>query len=101
MAVAGTEAKEKLINKIIAALGSDYVGCSGGKYYFNSMENGKLKQVCISMTCPKVTLESEQGDWDWSTNESTSTSTPINTEPAKITDTEINNLKAMLERLNL
>ena len=38
----GNDAKEKLISKIIAALGSDYVGCIDKKYYFNSEEKTQV-----------------------------------------------------------
>lgn len=49
----GNEAKEKLMNKIIAALGDSYIGMYDKKYYFNSIEDGVPKQVAISLTCPK------------------------------------------------
>lgn len=49
----GEEAKTKLINKIIEALGDSYIGCVDKKYYFISYENGSEKQVAISLTCPK------------------------------------------------
>lgn len=49
----GEEAKTKLINKIIEALGDSYIGCVDKKYYFVSYENGSEKQVAISLTCPK------------------------------------------------
>ena len=50
----GEEAKTKLINKIIEALGDSYIGCVDKKYYFISYENGSEKQVAISLTCPKA-----------------------------------------------
>lgn len=49
----GNEAKEKLMNKIIAALGDSYIGMYDKKYYFNSIEDGAPKQVAIALTCPK------------------------------------------------
>ena len=49
----GEEAKTKLINKIIDALGDVYIGCVDKKYYFTSYENGIEKQVAITLTCPK------------------------------------------------
>lgn len=52
----GEEAKTKLINKIINALGNDYIGCVDKKYYFTSYENGTEKQVAIALTCPKAPI---------------------------------------------
>lgn len=58
MAGKGSEAKTNLMNKIIAALGSDYVGAEDGKkFYFNSTEASQTVQVCLTMTCPKVPFE--------------------------------------------
>lgn len=54
---AGEIAKNKLIEKIIKALGDSYLGCIDKKYYFMSEENGVQKQVAISMTCPKNIIE--------------------------------------------
>lgn len=53
----GEIAKNKLMNKIIQALGDSYLGCIDKKYYFISEENGSPKQVALSMTCPKNTIE--------------------------------------------
>lgn len=50
----GTEAKQLVINKIKELFGTDFLGESGGKIYLNSKENGEVKVVAISMTCPKV-----------------------------------------------
>lgn len=58
MAGKGSEAKANLMNRIISALGSDYVGAEDGKkFYFNSTEAGQTVQVCLTMTCPKVPFE--------------------------------------------
>ena len=49
----GNEAKTNLMNKIVAALGENYIGEFEKKHYFWSTENGEQVQVAISMTCPK------------------------------------------------
>lgn len=58
---AGEIAKNKLMEKIIKALGNSYLGCIDKKYYFMSEENGAQKQVAISLTCPKNTIEVKGG----------------------------------------
>lgn len=57
MAKNNSEAKEKLINKIIAALGDSYLGIYDKKYYFISEGNGEKVQVAISLSCPNVPIE--------------------------------------------
>lgn len=58
MAVKGTEAKERLMKKIIGAVpAEDYVGCVDKKYYFWSIEDGQKTQVCLTLTCPKTPVE--------------------------------------------
>lgn len=58
MAVKGTEAKERLMKKIITAMpAEDYVGCVDKKYYFWSVEDGQKTQVCMTLTCPKTPVE--------------------------------------------
>lgn len=63
MAVKGTEAKTRLMNKIIAAIpAEDYAGCLDKKYYFWSMEDGVRTQVCLTLTCPKTPIEIDEGN---------------------------------------
>ena len=67
----GNEAKEKIINKIIAALQDSYIACHDKKYYFWSEENGQKVQIAITLTCPKSmisvdTTADSGGDWDFS-----------------------------------
>lgn len=63
MAVKGTEAKTRLMNKIIAAIPEeDYAGCLDKKYYFWSIEDGVRTQVCLTLTCPKTPIEIDEGN---------------------------------------
>ena len=101
---AGTEAKEKIINKIIAALGEAYIGEYDKKYYFLSEENGTKKQVAISLTCPKnpigtVDMSSAFGDGLDFEAEPVVAQTKF--EPAEITQEEKDTLAEMLKRLGL
>lgn len=102
----GNEAKEKLINKIIAALGDNYIGCFDRKYYFNSEENGEKVQIAISMTCPKIPV----GDVDFNAEPGNSlnfedmSAAPIaggNAASAEITDEEKKNIAELMARLGL
>lgn len=101
---AGTEAKEKIINKIIAALGEAYIGEYDKKYYFLSEENGTKKQVAISLTCPKnpigtVDMSSAfSGGLDF---EAEPVVVQTKFEPAEITQEEKDTLAEMLKRLGL
>ena len=50
----GTIAKEKVLEKIIAALGDDYVGEFDKKYYCWADDGGSRVQISIALACPKV-----------------------------------------------
>lgn len=103
----GNEAKEKLINKIIAALGDNYLGMFDKKYYFTMSENGEQVQVAISMTCPKTPVEfaagvENSGDWDFSDEQpKVSNSAVSNAAPAEITEQEKQNIAELMSRLGL
>lgn len=104
----GNEAKEKLINKFIKALGENFIGCYDKKYYFVEEENGEKVQIAISMTCPKTPIEvdtnvtTDLSDWDFS---DTPKAPPViavsSAPPAEITEQEIENLNTLLAKLGL
>lgn len=51
----GAIAKDALLARFKAALGSDYLGTDDGKkFYFRSSENGEEVQIAVTMTCPKT-----------------------------------------------
>ena len=104
----GNDAKEKLINKIITALGSDYVGCFDKKYYFNSEENGEKVQIAISMTCPKVPVGAETIDFKAEPGDSLNfedmSAAPIAggaATSAEISEIEKRNIAELMARLGL
>lgn len=98
----GEEAKTKLMNKIIDALGDVYVGCVDKKYYFTSYENGIEKQVAITLTCPKnpVAVSNapvvRSGGMDFEAE-------PVLTAPkvTEVTEEERQNIADMMRRLGL
>lgn len=60
----GNLAKADVINKIIAAMGDNYVGTADNKYYFWGNDGGERVQIAVSMTCPKVPLDVGSTDAD-------------------------------------
>lgn len=56
MAAKGTEAKERIVEKIQEIFGEDFAGYVDKKIYVWSKENGERVQVCLSMTCPKTPI---------------------------------------------
>ena len=104
----GNEAKEKLINKIIDALGTSYQGNYDKKYYFTEQENGEQIQIAISLTCPKTLIEFDNsiqttsGDWDFSDEPKVNNTVAVaNAAPAEITEEEKQNLADLMARLGL
>ena len=102
----GNEAKDKLINKIIEALGDSYLGTYDKKYYFTMPENGEMVQVAVSMTCPKTPVEfadsvDTDDDWDFTDDKPKTANVISNAAPAEITQEEVDNLQALMERLGL
>lgn len=105
----GTEAKQRIANKMAEVFGSDWIGEYEKKYYIWSNENGERIQVAISMTCPKVPIEvsettnttsEDNSNWDWG-NSSTSNITPSTQISAEITEEEKKNLADLMAKLGL
>lgn len=97
----GDKAKELIVNKIMSVLSDEYLGMKDKKYYFNSRENGEVKVVCLSLTCPKVIPEFDEapqsaptGDYDWSESPAPKAETAFSQE-------ELDTLSTMIEKLNL
>lgn len=102
----GNEAKDKLINQFIEAAGDKYLGVFDKKYYFLSSENGEQIQVAVSMTCPKTPVEfaaaaEPDGDWDFTDDKPKTANIVSNAPPAEITEEEVSNIQALMERLGL
>ena len=103
----GNIAKEALINKIIKALGEDYIGMYDKKYYFSLPENGERVQIAISLTCPKTPIEvatnlvEDDSDWDFTDDKPKAAIAVSNAAPAEITEQEIKNLEDLMKKLGL
>ena len=98
----GTIAKQNLIDKIIAAIGKDYIGEYEKKYYFWSDENGEKIQIAISMTCPKNPVaEVPQTELDFENMGKDKEVHPVHFEPAEITQEEQDKIAELVEKLGL
>lgn len=96
----GTEAKKVITDKLKDCFGTDFLGEDGGKIYLNSKENGEVKVVAVSMTCPKIVPtfgkvpvakvnSDDVPPWE----------TPIGS--TEVTAEEQENLQKLMERLGL
>ena len=108
MAARGTIAKENVIKKIAAAFGKDAIGEYDKKYFLWADDGGERVQIALTLTCPKTPIEVatnvevDTGNWDFSDDAlATSKIAVANAGPAEITDEEISNLQALMEKLGL
>ena len=100
----GSQAKNKIAEKIKNLYGTDYVGESGGKYYVYENDGGEKIQIAISLTCPKnpigaVDMSNAFGDGLDFEAEPVLAQTKF--EPAEITEQDKDTLKALMDRLGV
>ena len=101
----GTEAKNKVIERIKQVFGQDYIGEYEKKIFLWSEEDGEKVQVSISLTCPKnpvgiVNAAATSPGLNFE-DDSSNTVAPATFQPAEVTDEERENIIALMERLNL
>ena len=103
----GQEAKERVVKKIQEIFGADFIGEIDKKIYVYSQEKGERVQVAISLTCPKVPVDTTgapipnfSGGLDF---ESMGVATVAPTEfvPAEISDEERQTVADLMARLGL
>ena len=104
----GQEAKNYVAKKLAEAFGVDYIGEVDKKYYIWSKENGERVQVAISMTCPKVPVETsgyiQVGDWNFeddATGNAVITTANVPSAPVEISAEERQNIADLMARLGL
>ena len=98
----GSEAKKLIINKLIAAMGSDYIGEFSNKHYFWVKENGVRLQIAVSLTCPKnlVGVEAAPVTGDGIDFEAPPIVAPV--QPVvEISEEEKENIQNLMARLGL
>lgn len=62
MAARGTYAKAEVTKRIAEAFGSQYLGEFDKKLYLSMRESGEEVQIAITLTCPKVLVQTSSND---------------------------------------
>lgn len=91
MAVRGSIAKARVIEKIREAFEGDYITTENNKTYIWADDGGERVQIAISLTCPKNFVGACEG-------------IPItndNGNTVEITDQEKHNIELLMNRLGL
>ena len=105
----GDTAKSRVIDKIKAAFGEDYVGIVDKKVYVWAQDNGERLQIALTLTATKNPVSVGEstiktGDLDFGGGldfEAMGTGEIVQNKPAEITEEEKQNIQALFERLGL
>lgn len=98
----GAIAKEKVLKKIINALGSDYIGEFDKKYFCWADDGGERVQVSIALTCPKVYRGVEEtGEAVLNFDEPAAADAPAGFKLAEITKEEEETLADLIAKFGL
>lgn len=91
MAVRGSVAKTRVIERIREIFGEDYITTENNKTYIWADDGGERVQIAISLTCPKNFVGVYEG----------APITKDNADSVKITDQEKHNIELLMNRLGL
>lgn len=100
----GSIAKEKVAEKIKAAFGADFVGEVDKKLYVWADDGGERVQIALSMTCPKVMIETvNTSELSYNTGRDFTTDDVVVVAPEKIeiSDEERENVRKLMQRMGL
>ena len=100
----GSIAKEKVAEKIKAAFGADFVGEVDKKLYVWADDGGERVQIALSMTCPKVMIETiNTNELNYNTGRDFTNDDTIAIAPEKveISDEERENVRKLMQRMGL
>jgi len=100
----GSIAKEKVAEKIKAAFGADFVGEVDKKLYVWADDGGERVQIALSMTCPKVMIETiNTSELNYNTGRDFTNDDTIAVAPEKveISDEERENVRKLMQRMGL
>lgn len=100
----GNIAKQNIIKKLQEVFGDDYIGENNNKHYVWTQDGAERIQIAISLTCPKNPIGAVDMGSAFSDGldfEAPPVLAQTKFEPAEITDQEVENLSAMMERLGL
>lgn len=101
MAAKGTIAKTNVENKIKEAFGNDFVGIADKKLYVWAEDGGQKVQIAISLTCPKVGLDSEAPTGNSFVEGSGIVGTYVGEPIVEMTPEEEANIQTLIEKLGL
>lgn len=101
MAIRGTIAKAKAEEIIKNAFGDNFIGTADKKLYVLVDDGGEKVQIAISMTCPKVGLETDTSQNTNSFIDGFVSSPHIEKTIIEMTPEEEENIQTLLKKLNL
>lgn len=100
----GSVAKEKVAEKIKAAFGADFIGEVDKKLYIWADDGGERVQIALSMTCPKVMIETvNTKELNYNAGRDFTNEDVIAVAPEKveISDEERENVRKLMQRMGL
>lgn len=92
MAARGTVAKQEVTKKLREAFGDNFIGEHEKKIYVWANDGGDCVQIAITLTCPKIQIE---------TGAVSAFPTTASAQSVEFTDQEKKNLEDLMARLNL
>ena len=95
----GAVAKTNVEEIIKKAFGQNFVGISDKKLYVSADDGGEQVQIAITLTCPKVPLNSNFDENAFDQNSLPTSGS--NFKPAEITNEETENIKRLMAELGL
>ena len=101
MAVRGATAKIAVQNKIQEAFGNDYITMQDNKIYVWADDGAERVQIAISMTCPKVPIDTAAVPDDGDTSDWDFTDPSPAPAQAQISVDEQQNIEDLMKRLGL
>ena len=97
MAARGTIAKQEVTEKLREAFGDNFIGEYEKKIYVWANDGGDRVQIAITLTCPKIQIETGATSVD---SDSAFPAT-ASAQSIEFTDQEKKNLEDLMARLNL
>lgn len=97
MAARGTIAKQEVTEKLREAFGDNFIGEYEKKIYVWANDGGDRVQIAITLTCPKIQIETNATSVD----SDSAFPTTASAQSIEFTDQEKKNLEDLMARLNL
>ena len=97
MAARGTVAKQEVTEKLKEAFGDNFIGEYEKKIYVWANDGGDRVQIAITLTCPKIQIETGEVFAD----SDSAFPTAASAQSIEFTDQEKKNLEDLMARLNL